>query len=298
MLLLAAAIWGVAFVAQSSAAELVEPFTFNGVRSWIGCGVLVLYIRLRDRKAGIPFIPKEKQARHTLLWGGVACGAVLFIATNFQQAGISVYPDGVASSGRSGFITAIYVVLVPLCGYFFRRRVHPLVWAGVGVCVAGMYLLCFSGGISGLYLGDLLVFACALSFTAHILTIDHFSPRTDGVKMSCIQFFVAGALSFIAMLLFESPDWSAVLAAWLPLVYAGVFSSGVAYTLQIVGQRNTDPTVASLLMSLESVFAGLGGWLLLNEQLSSRELAGCVLVFAAVILAQVPDFFRKKAHRL
>ena len=296
MLVLAAAIWGVAFVAQSTAADLVEPFTFNGLRSWIGCAVLMLYIRLRDRKKGIPLLPKEKSARKTLLVSGALCGVILFVSVNFQQFGISVYPDGVASSGRSGFITAIYVVLVPLCGYFFRKKVHPLVWVGVALSLFGMYLLCFTDGFAGLYLGDVLVFACALCFTGHILTVDRFSPMTDGVKLSCVQFFVAGALSMIGMILFESPNLLNILNAWLPLLYAGVLSSGVAYTLQIVGQRDTEPTVASLLMSLESVFAGLGGWLLLREQLAPRELLGCVLVFAAVVVAQVPGFFTKKQN--
>lgn len=296
MLVLAAAIWGVAFVAQSTAADLVEPFTFNGLRSWIGCAVLMLYILLRDRKKGIPLLPKEKTARKTLLVSGALCGVILFVSVNFQQFGISVYPDGVASSGRSGFITAIYVVLVPLCGYFFRKKVHPLVWVGVALSLFGMYLLCFTDGFAGLYLGDVLVFACALCFTGHILTVDRFSPMTDGVKLSCVQFFVAGALSMIGMILFESPNLLNILNAWLPLLYAGVLSSGVAYTLQIVGQRDTDPAVASLLMSLESVFAGLGGWLLLREQLAPRELLGCVLVFAAVVVAQVPGFFKKKQN--
>lgn len=289
LLLLAAAIWGFAFTAQTAAADTVEPFTFNGLRSVIGSVVLLGYILLRARRSGDPVVPAEPADRKTLLLGGVLCGAVLFVSVNFQQFGIASYPDGVAVSGRGGFITALYVILVPVCGFFFHRRVQPIVWGAVAVSLAGMYLLCFTSGFSGLYWGDVLVFGCALSFTAHILVVDHFARRTDGVKLSCVQFFTCGALSLIGMVLFESPDWSAVLQAWLPLLYAGVMSSGVAYTLQIIGQKTTEPAVAPLVMSLESVFAGIGGWLILNERLSARELLGCALVFAAVILAQMPE---------
>lgn len=293
-LLLAAAIWGVAFVAQSSAADRVEPFTFNCIRSWIASTVLLAFLWARSRVKKEPLWPTAPGDRKNLAVGGVLCGAVMFVAAGFQQSGITVYPPELASSGRSGFITALYVVMVPVVGIFFRKRVHPLVWGGVALSVLGMYFLCFSEGIGGVYLGDVLVFCCALAFTAHILTVDRFSPVTDGIKLSCIQFFVTGLLSFGVMVFTETPSWSAVLGAWLPLLYAGVMSSGVAYTLQILGQKDTDPTVASLLMSLESVFAGLGGWLLLQEVLQPRELLGCGLVFAAVVLAQVPGFFRKK----
>lgn len=292
-LLLAAAIWGFAFVAQSTAADQVAPFTFNFIRSWIACGALLVFILIRDKTQGRPVVPALPKDRRFLLVGGVLFGAVMFVAAGFQQSGITVYPDEIASSGRSGFITALYVVMVPVVGAFFGKRVHGLVWGGVGLSVLGMYFLCFSNGLGGLYLGDVLVFCCALAFTGHIITVDRFTPHTDGVKLSCIQFFVTGALSLVAMLIFETPDWAAVLDAWLPLMYAGVMSSGVAYTLQILGQKDTDPAIASLLMSLESVFAGLGGWMILHERLSGLEMFGCGLVFAAVILAQLPGFFRK-----
>ena len=293
-LLLAAAIWGFAFVAQSSAADRVEPFTFNCLRSWIATVALLGFLLVRGRLRRESLLPAAKADRRHLLMGGIACGVVMFVAAGFQQSGITAYPDAVASSGRSGFITALYVVMVPVVGIFFRKKVHWMVWVGVALSVAGMYFLCFNGGIGGLYLGDVLVFCCALAFTAHILTVDHFIARTDGVMLSCIQFFVTGALSCVMMVLTESPDWSVIPQAWFPLLFAGVMSSGVAYTLQIIGQKDTDPAVASLLMSLESVFAGLGGWLLLQERLSVPELVGCGLVFAAVVLAQMPEFFRPK----
>jgi drug/metabolite transporter (DMT)-like permease len=292
-LLLAAAIWGIAFVAQSAAADQVEPFTFNCIRSWIATVVLLAFLLVRGRIRHEPLLPADRNRRKALLLGGAACGAVMFIAAGFQQSGITAYPEHVASSGRSGFITALYVVMVPLVGIFFRKKIHWMVGLGVALSVAGMYFLCFTDGIGGLYLGDVLVFCCALAFTAHILTVDHFIALADGVKLSCIQFFVTGALSCVMMVLTESPDWAAILDASIPLLYAGVMSSGVAYTLQILGQKDTDPTVASLLMSLESVFAGLGGWWLLHERLSGTELLGCGLVFGAVVLAQVPGFFQR-----
>ena len=294
LLLLAAAIWGFAFTAQTAAAETVPPFTFNGVRSVIGGAVLLIYLQIRSRKekkqGNIVRPPLQKSA----IVGGIACGVALFVAVNFQQFGISAYPDGVPVSSRGGFITALYVILVPICGMFFHRKISGIIWVSAAISLGGMYLLCFQGGISGLYWGDILVFMCALAFTAHILVVDHFAQEVDGVTLSCIQFFTCGALSLIGMLLFESPDWTAVAQAWLPLLYAGVLSSGVAYTLQIVGQRSTDPTVAPLVMSLESVFAGLGGWAILGERMSLRELAGCGLVFAAVVLAQMPEILASR----
>ena len=281
LLLLAAAIWGFAFTAQTAAAETVPPFTFNGVRSVIGGAVLLIYLQIRSRKekkqGNIVRPPLQKSA----IVGGIACGVALFVAVNFQQFGISAYPDGVPVSSRGGFITALYVILVPICGMFFHRKISGIIWVSAAVSLGGMYLLCFQGGISGLYWGDILVFMCALAFTAHILVVDHFAQEVDGVTL-------------IGMLLFESPDWTAVAQAWLPLLYAGVLSSGVAYTLQIVGQRSTDPTVAPLVMSLESVFAGLGGWAILGERMSLRELAGCGLVFAAVVLAQMPEILASR----
>ena len=289
MLLIAAFIWGTAFVAQSSAAESIEPFTFTTARSFVGALFLVAVIYIKKLFTKSEIKEKQNYSFKQLMLGGSLCGAAMFIASNLQQMGITAYPDGVASSGRAGFITAMYVVLVALCGIFSGKKLHPAVLIAGGVAVLGMYLLCLSDGVSGIYLGDVLVFLCAVGFTAHILIVDKFS-FLDGIKLSCIQFLVCGTLCFICALIFESPDLSGLLDAWFPIFYAGVMSSGIAFTLQIVGQKYAEPAVASIVMSLESVFAGLGGWVILNERLSSRELLGCVIVFAAVILAQTPQF--------
>lgn len=293
-LLLAAIIWGFAFVAQTAGASTIPTFTFNCVRSCIASiflAILLFVVFRASKKRGTPiFLGKYKD----IILGGICCGIALFVATNIQQYGISLYPSGAGASGRSGFITALYVVLVPCFSIFFRRRIHPLVWVGVLVAVAGMYMLCVSGGINSIYKGDIVVFFCALAFCGHILVVDRFVSKANGIALSCIQFLTVGVLSLICMLLFESPRPSELFDAAFPLLYLGIMSSGVGYTLQIVGQKNTEPTVASILMSLESVFAVIGGWLLLGERLSARELTGCALVFLAILIAQAPGFIRKK----
>lgn len=298
ILLLTALIWGMAFVAQSSVTDSIQPFTFNGVRSLLGAFSLLCVLGVRsalekkeketkDRK-------KEPSAKGNTVLGGICCGVIMFAASNLQQFGIAAYPDTVASSGRAGFITATYVIMVAVIGWILSRKIEPAVLAAVIGCMAGMYLLCLSGGFQGLYLGDVLVFACAVVFTAHILTVDYFS-ETDSVKMSCIQFLVCGVLSLIAMALFEQPDWQNILAAWVPILYAGVFSCGIAYTLQMVGQKEAQPAVASIALSFESVFAALAGWVILGERLSGKELLGCGLVFLSVIVAQLPEMKKEGA---
>ena len=280
---LTALIWGTAFVAQSQATDTVGPFTFNAARLLVGGVVLLPVIRLMDtlrKRGGERAAPGSKR---DLLMGGLCCGVVLFTASAFQQAGIAY-----TSVGKAGFITALYIVLVPLTGVLIGRRIGAALWAGVVLAVMGMYFLCMTGE-TGVNRGDVLCLACALFFTMHILVIDRFSPKVDGVRLSAIQFFVAGALSFIAMLIFEKPDWSSVLAAWFPICYAGVLSSAVGYTLQIIGQKNVNPTLASLIMSLESVFSALSGWIILGQTLTALEIMGCVLMFAAIILAQLPN---------
>lgn len=222
------------------------------------------------------------------VFGGGICGVVLFAAMSFQQGGIAAYPEGAAASGRSGFLTATYVVMVAICARFLGKKLHKSVYAAVAVCIVGMYLLCMSGGGNGIYFGDVLGLVCAVFFTAHIMVVDHFS-YCESVRLSCMQFLVSGILSTVAMLLFEQPDLHMLAAAAGPILYAGILSSGIAYTLQMEGQKYAEPSVAAIIMSLESVFAVLGGWLVLNERLSARELAGCALVFAAVILAQLPQ---------
>lgn len=280
MLLLTAVIWGVAFVAQSAGMDYVGPFTFNAVRSIIGGFVLIPCIFILGR--GKPAQKSTPQSRRDLLVGGACCGVFLAVASTFQQFGIQR-----TSVGKAGFITALYILLVPLLGLLSGKRPSLRVWLAVGIAVAGMYLLCVTEGFS-IAFGDLLVMVCALLFAIHILVIDHFSPRADGIKLSCVQFFTCGLLCSVGMLLFERPSLTQILAAWMPILYAGVMSCGVAYTLQIIGQRDTDPTLASLILSLESVVSVLAGWALLHQSLSLRELAGCLLVFCAIILAQLP----------
>ena len=283
LLLLTATIWGTAFVAQSVGMDYVGPFTFSAVRSLIGGLVLIPVIWLVGRlEEGQDKREKTPADRKNLILGGIACGVVLFIASNLQQFGIQY-----TTVGKAGFITAFYIVLVPVMGIFIRRRCPALVWVGVALALAGLWLLCMGGDTMTVGTGDMLVFFGAVMFAVHILVIDHFSPLADGVKLSCIQFFVCGILSGVCMFLFEQPDAAAILAAKGSILYAGVMSCGVAYTLQIVGQKGMNPTAASLILSLESVISGLAGWVLLHQKLSVRELLGCVLVFAAVLLVQV-----------
>ena len=280
MLLLTSLIWGTAFVAQSVGMDFLEPFTFNGVRSFIGGVTLLPCIWLLEKMNGKPEVDGT---RKDLIQGGIACGLLLFAASSLQQMGIQY-----TTAGKAGFITALYIVIVPLLGLLFKKRVSSLVWIAVVVAVGGMYLLCITEGFS-IGKGDLLVMACAFCFSVHILIIDYFSPKVDGVKMSCIQFLVCGLLCAVPMLLMERPSLSQIWSAWVPLLYAGVLSCGVGYTLQIVGQRHIDPTIASLILSLESVISVLAGWALLGQKLTQSELIGCILVFCAIILAQLPQ---------
>lgn len=294
LLLLTAVIWGMAFVAQSAAADSIGSFTFNTVRSLIAALFLALLLlgrSLWNKTAGghaaAARTEEEKKARlrRTIL-GGVLCGAALCIAVNLQQAGIAAYPQGVAASGRSGFLTAMYVVFVALCSPLVGKKLHPIVLLSALGSMGGMYLLCLSRGFSSFYFGDGLELLCAAAFTVQILLVDRFS-KTDGILLSCIQFAVCGLLSAVPMLLFESVSLSVLRAAWMPILYAGVMSSGVGYTLQILGQKTAPPALASILMSMESVFAALAGWVILGERLSAVELCGCGVVFACVVLAQL-----------
>ena len=290
MLVGCALIWGTAFVAQSVGSGYMGPYTFLASRSWLACAFLLglLAVRRQDQRRHGQRLPFWIHGK-TLAVGGALCGAALFVACNLQQMGMTE-----TGAGKAGFITALYVVLVPVCGLFAGRRQHWMLWLGVGLAAVGLYLLCVTGGGLAIGRGDLLVLAGALGFTAHIIIIDHFSPKVDGVAMSCLQFAVASGLALVAMLLFEQPSWQAVRSAAFPLFYAGVFSCGMGYTLQIVGQKTTDPTVASLILCLESVFAVLFSWLLTGETLSPRELAGCALMFAAILLAQCSGTVRPK----
>lgn len=314
LLALTAFIWGTAFVAQSVGMDYIGPFTFNGVRSFIGAMTLVPCILVQKRLRGraektagstdtFERASKKVVGRKTestaetasedksvtnrenikeLIVGGLLCGVLLFVSSSLQQIGIKY-----TTAGKAGFITAFYIVLVPVIGIFMKKTSGWRIWAAVALALAGLYCLCIKEGFS-VGKGDILIFLCAIGFSAHIMVIDYFSPRVNGVALSCIQFLVCGVASLPFMFRLEKPDMSAVTSAWLPILYAGVLSCGVAYTLQIIGQKNVNPTIASLILSLESCFSVLAGWVILHERLSARESVGCALMFAAIILAQLP----------
>ncbi len=291
LLFVAALIWGTAFVAQSVGMDHIGPFTFNAVRSLVGGVALIPVILFFNRRKSPQRRQTERANRKTLLLGGVCCGLALGVASCLQQVGIQY-----TTVGKAGFITALYIVIVPILGLFFHKKVGVKLWVSVVVAILGLYLLCMSGSLR-LSWGDFLVLLCALCFSAHIMVIDYFSPRVDGVQMSCLQFFVAGIFSAVLMLAVEGvPDPHAVAISWMPILYTGVLSSGVGYTLQIIGQKGVNPTVASLVLSLESVISVLAGWVILNQSMSAREVLGCVLMFGAIILAQLPE--RRKKARL
>ena len=294
ILLLTAAIWGVAFVAQSVGMDYVGPFTFNCVRFLLGAVVLLPCMaalkRINPSENSGKMTEDEKKAQRKILFtGGICCGIALFTASCFQQVGIMY-----TTVGKAGFITAFYIIIVPVLGLFFHKKCGLNVWIGVVLALAGLYFLCITENLS-IGKGDILVFICAILFSIHILVIDHFSPLVDGVKMSCIQFFVSGLMCAVPMFLLEKPQIGQLLQAWQPILYAGVMSCGVAYTLQIVGQKGMNPTVASLILSLESVISVLAGAVLLHQILSPRETLGCVLMFAAILLAQLPHPHKKSS---
>lgn len=280
LLLLTAMIWGTAFVAQSVAMDYIEPFTFNAIRFLLGGVVLLPLIALQSRKERSTETGDKK-----LLWkGGILCGIVLCIASAFQQLGIQG-----TTVGKTGFITALYIVLVPVFGVFLHKKAGIRLWLSVLVAIFGLYLLCMNTEHFSINHYDVILLLCAASFAVQILCVDHFSPKVDPVKLSCIQFLVCSLLSFLMMVLTEHPSMAAVMTAWQPILYAGILSCGVAYTLQVVAQTSLNPVIASLIMSLESVISAIAGWLVLGQHLSGREIAGCVVMFAAIILAQLPS---------
>lgn len=290
-LLFTTIIWGSAFVSQSVGMDYIGPFTFQALR----CGVAVIFLMpvifLFDlgAKDGCSFISRWKNAK---LWKtGILCGLALFVAANLQQIGLQ-YTD----AGKAGFITAMYIVLVPICSIVLKKK--PPVSAIISVLIAtvGLYLLSCAG-VTQINKGDLYLMGCALAFAVQITLIDVLAGELDGLRLNCIQSLVTSLLSVPFMFLTESPSMSTILPCWLPICYTGILSSGVAYSLQIIGQKDLDPTAASLIMSLESVFAALFGWLLLHEVMNATELTGCALVFAAVVLSQLPEnLFHKKKH--
>lgn len=291
MLLAGSFIWGNAFVAQTKGAENVPPFTFNAIRSAIAVLFLLLMVGVRGLFVRNGRIKIRKSPRKELLIGGTLVGAALTLASFFQQLGITIYPSTAATSGRSGFITSTYEIMVAVISFCIAKRRHeptnPVTMAAVGVSVLGLYFLCLSGGLDNLYLGDLMVLVSAVFFTVQILLVSYYS-YLDGILLSLLEFASCTLFSAVLALFFETPDWTLVRQAVLPLLYLGIMSSGIGYTLQILGQQRTDPTLASIIMCLESVFAALSGWVLLGERLSGREILGCALMFSAVVLAQIP----------
>ena len=292
MLLTTAIIWGLSFVAQSEAMDYMEPLTFQAARSFVGSAVLIplILVNSRTRKkyhaAGQP----DRANRKKRLFAGAVCGIVMFAAAMLQQYGIALGTSG----GKAGFITATYILLVPLFGLFRGKRPGMRIWICVLAALCGLYLLCITGGFS-FAPSDGIVLLGAVFWALHILVIDHLAPGLDGVQVSCIQFFVSGVLASVGMFLFESPGWQQILDGWVTILYVGVLSSGVGYTLQILGQQRTEPAIASLLMSFESVFAVLGGILVLHQFPTVREWAGCALMFAAIVCAQLPGRVRKES---
>lgn len=297
LLFLTACIWGMAFVSQSKGMDYMRPFTFNGVRSLIGAFALFLYILIRRKAAGKKAGPVE--------WGitlraGLWCGLALTVASTLQQYGI-LY----TTVGKAGFITTLYIIFVPIAGIFFHRKVAKVVWFAAFMAAVGMYLLCMTESLV-LGTGDILVFLSAVVFAAHIMLVDYFSPKTDGVIVSCIQFIICGIVCGIGALLWEEPTPGQLWDGMGTLLYSGVLSCGVAYTLQIVGQKGVNPTIAALILSMESVVATVAAWiaykvgfLSTDQTLTGRQIAGCVIVFAAVILVQLPEewfSFRPKAR--
>lgn len=286
LLLLTAVIWGTAFVAQSVGMDYIGPFTFNAARFLIGGTVLIPLIVYRSKKN--PLLKnqtlEEKRKNQKTAWiGGICCGIALCGASLLQQMGIQH-----TTVGKAGFITTLYIIIVPLIELFFGKKIAKKIWLGAVMAVIGLYLLCINENFS-IGKGDFLILVCAILFAIHILIIDHFSPKADGVVLSAIQFFVSGFISVIGAILVENPNPAAMLDAIVPILYAGVMSCGVAYTLQVIGQKNISPTVASMILSLESVISVLAGWIILGEALSAKEIVGCVIVFMAVVLVQLPE---------
>ena len=306
-LFLTAMIWGAAFVAQSVSMDYIGPFTFICLRSVIGGLFLIPVIivldgiRKKNQNESANVVSSENtlynietEEKQRLSWknkqlieGGIVCGIFLFFANCFQQTGIQY-----TTVGKAGFITTFYIIIVPLIGLFFKKYCGILTWIGVIIALAGLYFLCITQKLM-IQRGDALILCCSVLYAGQILAIDHYNPFVDGVKMSCIQFLTGGILGAVFMFLFENPSIAMILSAAGPILYTGIMSTGVGYTLQIVGQKGLNPTVAALILSLESVFSALSGYLFLHQVLTTRELIGCALMFIAIVLAQLPDIRRK-----
>ena len=292
ILLLVAILWGFSFVSQSVGVTTLEPLTFNGIRTLLGAFILIPFLiyksvksrKKRNKDTAVSETDKKKQ-RKFLLTGGLLCGFALCAASTFQTYGMRI---GGVSAGKAAFISALYIVLVPLIGLFFGKKFPVVAYISIAVSIVGLYFLCIDGNFI-FSTGDILILVSALFFAVHILLIDFFSPKTDVIKLAFMQFYVAGMINVVFMYIFESPDYSDILSCWLPIVYSGAVACGIAYTLQIIAQRYTTPDSAAIIMSTESLFAVLGGWILLNQKLSAREILGCLLVFIAVVIILIPE---------
>lgn len=283
LLLLATVIWGSAFVAQSVGMDFIGPFTFQAARCALAVLILFPIIYINDRRTGGKHCFVSRWKDKTLWKAGILCGIPLFLACNLQQLGI-VDTD----AGKSGFLTAMYIVFVPFIGLFLKKKLSKIVPVSVTLAVAGLYCLSCMG-TSTISKGDLFLLGCALMFAVQITFVDIFAPTVDPLRLNLIQASVCAVLSAVVMFAVETPTLTSIGACWLPICYTGILSMGISYSLQIIGQKNLNPSVASLIMSMESVFAVLTGWLILGESLSKWESIGCILVFAAVILSQIPD---------
>lgn len=279
LLFIAAFIWGTAFVAQKSGGA-IGSFTFNGIRTFIG-GLVLLPLVIRNHKdKSLPLFTKEE------LTGGIVCGFFLFIAASLQQFGLAY-----TTAGKAAFITTLYVVFCPILSLIVhKKKTRPLVWLCVVLDVIGLYLLCMTDASFSIQLGDTLVILCAVAFAAQMVSVDNFIDRIDGLKLSCIQFLFSGLLGIICMFIFEGPvSVSNIMTAWFPILYAGVISCGIAYTFQVLGQKEATPTIAALILCLESVFGVLAGAVLLHETMTMREILGCIIMFAAVVISNLPE---------
>lgn len=295
---LTAVIWGVAFVFQSMGNNYMQPFSFNAVRNLLGCAVLIPLVLLRLNKPGFLGGESKPIDKKLTVIGGICCGLALTVAGMFQQYGMKY-----TTVGKAGFITTLYIILTPILGLFLRKKCPVTVWIGAAGAVIGLYMLCITES-PVLSLGDVLVFICAIFFAVHILLVDYFSPKTDGVLLSCIQFFVCAVICGVISLIIEHPTWEQITQGAIPVMYTGIMSSGVAYTLQIIGQRNFNPTIAALIMSLESVISAVAGYfayktgfLSQDQSMTTIQIVGCVIMFLSVIFVQLPfDKLRRQKH--
>lgn len=288
ILLFASVIWGFAFVSQDKVSDIIEPFTLNAMRSYVGGFALLFLSFIVCKIKKQPFIPKDKKGKKSLLTTGIICGIFLCIAANFQQFGIAAYPIEAAASARSGFLTAMYILFVPIFSIFLKKRPAFTVLIAVFIAIIGLYFLSFANGLSGVYGGDGIVLICAVAFALHIICVDTLGQNIDPIKLSCVQFFVCAILSTVLMFVFENPTIENIIKGIGPILYLGIMSSGIAYTLQIIGQQQCEnSTISSIAMSFESVFAALGG-AIFGDILTKKEIIGCIVMFCAIVISQLP----------